>query len=313
MLHPLTVFAGPASRQLGEAVCQRLDLAPGLYDCRRFPDGEAQVELTQSVRGHDVVIVQSTSPPVELHLMELLLLADACRRAGAARTSAVLPYFGYARQERRTGRRSLGARVAAGLLGTAGFARVMLIDAHTPAIEGFFDVPLDHLSAVPLLARSAAAGIAGNAVVVAPDLGAVKLARIYATELRLPMAFIHKTRLNGESVEVQTITGDVRGRTPLIVDDMLSTGGTIEAAADALRRAGAAEPMAVAVTHMLLVGRAREVLDRLPLSRMLASDTVALPPPLPRLTEVTSVAPVVAQAIGRHHGDESLTGTRAPV
>jgi ribose-phosphate pyrophosphokinase len=162
MEHHITVFAGPASGALGSAVCQSLHTQPGVYECRRFPDGEAQIEIDQSVRGHDVYLLQSTSPPVDQHLVELLLLADACRRAGAARLTAVIPYFGYARQDRRSDRRSLGARVAANIVGTAGFDRLMLIDAHTPAIEGFFAMPLDHLTAVPLVARAVAPFIGDN-------------------------------------------------------------------------------------------------------------------------------------------------------
>jgi ribose-phosphate pyrophosphokinase len=242
--------------------------------------------------------------------MELVLLAVACGRAGAGRLTAVIPYFGYARQDRRTGRRSLGARVAANLIGTAGFDRLMLIDTHTPGIEGFFESPMDHLTAVPLLARAAAPSIHDNSVVVAPDLGAVKLAREYARLLHTPIAFVHKTRLNGEAVEAHGVIGDVRGRLPLIVDDMLSTGGTLEAAAGALRAAGAAEPISVAVTHGLFVGRAREILQALPLARLVAADTVAIDSPVHQL-EVTSVAPLIATAIRRNHRDESLADLRA--
>ena len=308
----LAVFPGPASTRLGAEVCELLRLAPAEYDCQRFPDGETQIELRASVRGQDVVLVQSTSPPVDQRLMELLLLADACRRGGARRLTAVIPYFGYARQDRRAGRRSLGARVAADVVATAGFDRLMLIDAHTPSLEGFFGVPIDHLTAVPLLARAAAPSMRDNSVVVAPDLGAVKLAREYARQLGLPMAFVHKTRLDGEAVEAHGITGDVRGRLPLVVDDMLSTAGTLEAAVGALRAAGAAEPGAAAVTHALLTGRAREILHGLPLSRLIAADTVAIePPPAPHL-EVTSVAPLIATAIRRHHRDESLADLRRP-
>jgi ribose-phosphate pyrophosphokinase len=311
--HRITVLAGPASVHLGAGVCESLRISVARYDCRRFPDGEAVVEILESVRGHDVYILQATSPLVEEHLMQLLLLADACRRAGSARLTAVIPYFGYARQERRTARRSLGARVAANIIASAGFDRLMLIDAHTPAIEGFFDVPLDHLTAVPLLARAAAASIRESSVVVGPDLGAVKLARAYANQLHVPMAFVHKTRLNGDAVEAHAVIGDVRGRLPLIVDDMLSTGATIEAAVGALRAAGAAEPISVAVTHALLVGRAREILQRLPLARLMATDTVAIEPPaLPQL-EITSVASLVATAIRRNHYDESLADLRASV
>jgi ribose-phosphate pyrophosphokinase len=311
MEHQITVFAGPGSGPLGSAVCESLEIGPALYECRRFPDGEGQIEIHESVRGHDVYLLQSTSPPADQHLMELLLLADACRRAGAARLTAVIPYFGYARQDRRTDRRSLGARVAANILGTAGFERLMVIDAHTPAIEGFFDMPLDHLTAVPLLSRSVASSIGDRAIVVAPDFGAVKLARAYANQLHVPMAFVHKTRLNGEAVEAQDVIGEVRGRVPLIVDDMLSTGATIEAAVGALRAAGAMEPMAVAVTHGLLVGRAREILHRLTLARIVITDTVPSDTVPLASIEVCSVAPLLATAIQRHHQDESLADLRA--
>jgi ribose-phosphate pyrophosphokinase len=310
MHNRMTVLAGPASLRLGADVCELLRVPPAAYDCRRFPDGEIEVELRQSVRGRDVYLLQSTSPPVEQHLMELVLLADACRRAGAARMTAVIPYFGYARQDRRTDRRSLGGRVAANVIEGARFDRLMLIDAHTPAIEGFFDAPIDHLTAVPLLALAAAPSIRDNSVVVAPDLGAVKRAREFARVLQVPMAFVHKTRLSGEEVEAHGVIGDVRNRTPLIVDDMMSTGGTIEAAVHALRAAGALEPMAVAVTHALLVGRARDVLRRLPLSRLIAGDTVAIEQPAEPHLEITSVAPLIATAIRRDHRDESLADLR---
>lgn len=222
-----------------------------------------------------------------------------------------MPYFGYARQERRTDRRSLGARVAADVVATGRFDRLMLVDAHTPAIEGFFDVPIDHLTAVPILAEAARRGLAGTPVVVAPDLGAVKLTREYGRLLQAPMAFVHKTRLSGRAVEAHEVIGDVRERTPLIVDDMLSTGATVEAAVGALRQAGAREPMAVVVTHALLVGAAREILRRLPLARVIAGNTIAIEntedPPI----EVASVAPLLAAAIQRDHDDQSLADLRA--
>ena len=290
----MTVFAGPASARLGAEVCETLRVAPAAYECRRFPDGEMQIEIRESVRGRDVYLLQSTSPPVEQHLMQLLLLADACRRAAAARLTAVIPYFGYARQDRRTDRRSLGARVAANVIATASFDRLMLLDAHTPGIEGVLRHPDRPSDAVPLLARAAAPSMRDNSVVVAPDLGAVKRAREYARLLQVPMAFVHKTRLNGEEVEAHGVIGDVRGRLPLVVDDMLSTGGTLEAAIGALRAAGAVEPIAVAVTHALLVGRAREVLRKLPLTRLIAADTVTIEPPPVAHLEVTSVAPLIA-------------------
>jgi ribose-phosphate pyrophosphokinase len=311
MQDEIVIFTGPASTRLGAAVCHALQVPAGLYECRRFPDGEVQIELNQTVRGRDVYFVQSTSPPVEPHMMELLLLADACRRAGAGRLTAVIPYFGYARQDRRSGRRSLGGRVAAGVLGVAAFDRIMLIDAHTPAIEGFFGMPLDHLTAVPVLARAIAPSITENTVIVGPDLGAVKLARAYARLLNRPMAFVHKTRLNGEAVEAHAVIGDVRGRQPLIVDDMLSTGATIDAAAGALIAAGAKEPISVAVTHGLFVGRARDILQTLPLAGLAVTDTVAAELPARPRVQVCTVAALVATAIRRHHDDESLADLRA--
>jgi ribose-phosphate pyrophosphokinase len=306
----MMVCAGPASARLGADVCEALGVTPAAYECVRFPDGEMQIAIQESVRGRDVFLLQSTSPPVEQHLMELLLLADACRRAGAGRLTAVIPYLGYARQDRRTNRRSLGARVVAGIIGTARFDRLMLVDAHTAAIEGFFDIPVEHLTAVPLLARAAAASMRDNSVVVAPDLGAVKRAREYARVLQVPMAFVHKTRLDGEEVEAHGVIGDVHARLPLIVDDMLSTGGTLAAAVGALRAAGAVEPMAVAVTHALLAGRAREILRALPLTRLLAADTVTIDAPVVPDLEVISVAPLLATAIRREHRGESLADLR---
>jgi len=240
-------------------------------------------------------------------------MADACRRAGARRLTAVIPYLGYARQDRRTGRRSLGARVVARAISTAGFDRVMLIDAHTPAIEGFFEMPIDHLTAVPLLAAAVKPALADHPVVVAPDLGAVKLAREYARRLESPLALVHKTRLGGQEVEAHGVIGNVANRTPLVVDDMLSTGGTVEAAVRALRSAGAVEPVTVVVTHPILVGRARETLRDLRIARLVAGDTVAAEPSQTPPIELASVAPLIATAIRRDHQDESLADLRADV
>jgi ribose-phosphate pyrophosphokinase len=306
----MAFVAGPASVQLGGEVAEWLAVPPVVYDYRRFPDGEAEIDIRDSVRGRDLYLLQATSPPVAQHLIELLLLADACRRAGAARLTAIIPYFGYARQDRRTDRRSLGARVAANVIGTGGFDRVMLVDAHAASIEGFFDIPIDHLTAVPILAAAARPWRHDDSVVVAPDLGGVKRAREYARLLRLPMAFVHKTRVSGEAVEAHGVIGEVRGRIPIIVDDMLSTGGTIEAAVGALRLAGAIEPVTVVVTHALLVGRARDVLRQLPVSALIVGNTVPVEDAVDLRLDITSVAPLIATAIRRNHFDESLADLR---
>jgi|KBSSwiStaDraftv2_1062776.scaffolds.fasta_scaffold18026_3 ribose-phosphate pyrophosphokinase len=309
---PLTIVAGSANARLGATICEVLGVPPVRHETRRFPDSELQVELAQSVRGHDVFVIQSTSPPVDEHLIELLMLADACRRAGAIRLTGVIPYFGYARQDRRVGRRSLGARVIADVIASTVLDRLVLIDAHTPAIEGFFSVSIEHLTAAPLLARTVAPLLPERSVVVAPDLGAVKLAREYARSLRRPMAVVHKTRLDGEAVEAKAIMGTVAGLSPLIIDDMLTTGGTVEAAVAVLRTAGAIDPILVAVTHALLVGRARDALPKLGLAHVIASDSVECAPAAGLPFTTVSLAPLIAATIGHLHRDESLPEMRYP-
>jgi ribose-phosphate pyrophosphokinase len=213
-----------------------------------------------------VYVIQATSPPVDTHLLELLFLADACRRAGAAQITAMVPYFGYARQDRRArGREAVGARLVAELLGSSGLHRLVAVDLHTVALEGVFPIPLEHLSAVPLLVEAVRPWVTDNTVIVTPDLGAVKLAERYATALQRPLAIVHKTRLSGADVRVERIVGEVHGRVPIIVDDMISTGGTIAAASQALLAAGCAPPVMVVTTHGLLVGPAVERLRSIPL------------------------------------------------
>lgn len=306
------VLSGSTSRHLGAVVCERLAIAPVACESQRFPDGELHVTLGHSVRGRDVFVIQATSPPVDASLIELVMLADACRRAGAVRLTGILPYFGYARQDRRRGRESLGARVAADVISAARFDRLVLIDAHTPGIEGFFPVPIEHLTAVPLLARAAAPLVPERSVVVAPDFGAVKLAREYAHLLQRPVAIVHKTRLGGEAVEATSVIGDVAGRAPILIDDMLSTGATVHAALTALRAAGAVDPATVVVTHALLVGRARDLLPPLGLARLIASDSIPFEAPPGLAVECVSLAPLVADAIRRLARDESLSDMRYP-
>lgn len=303
----LSLFAGSANPLLAEGIAAALGVALGKRVVERFPDGELHIELEETVRGHDLFLIQPTAPPVEEHLLELLLLADACSRAGAARLTAVVPYFGYARQDRRaSGRQPVGARVVADLIGTRAIGRVVAVDLHSAAIEAALPVPLEHLSAVSMLAEAARGVDCGDRVVVAPDLGATRLAEQYATRLGLPVAIVHKTRLGGDSVIVRRITGEVRDRAPLVVDDMISTGGTIEAAVGAVLRAGGLPRVTVVATHALLVGPALDRLSRMPLRRLIVTNSVRLPESLPVAQDVVSLAPLLATAIARLHRGESL-------
>jgi len=305
----LTILSGSANLSLAEVIAEKLGLQLGSRVLRCFPDGELHVEIQESVRGHDVYLIQPTSPPVDTHLLELLLLADACRRAGAAHLTAVMPYFGYARQDRRaSGREPVAARLIADLLQSSGLHRVMAVDLHTPALEGFFPIPLEHLSAVSLLAEAVRPRVPPNAMIVAPDLGAVKLAERYARLLHLPLAIVHKTRLSGEEVRVQNVVGDVRGRVPIVVDDMISTGGTIQAAIQALLAAGCgSEDLTVVASHGLFVGPAEERLHTVPIHRLLVTDSVARPAREPFALQVVSLGSLLAEAITRLHNNQSLS------
>ncbi len=307
------MFTGSANAPLAAAVAADLGVSLGLRELRRFPDGELHVELQESVRGHDVYLLQPTSPPAEGYLLELLLLADACRRAGAVRLTAVMPYFAYARQDRRaSGREAVGARLVADILQASGIERVVAVDLHAVGLESAFGLPLEHLSAVPLLAGAVRPRMTANGVIVAPDLGAVKLAERFARALHLPVAIVHKQRLSGEDVTVRAVTGDVHGRTPVLVDDMISTAGTVAAAIGALLAKGCLPEVTVVASHTLLVGPAVERLQSVPVQletapvrRLITTDSVvrettALP------LQVESLASLLGEAIRRLHRAESL-------
>jgi len=292
------LVVGSASPHLGQALAQALGVPVAACERERFPDGELHIEVTDSVRGRTVVLVQSLSAPVGEHLLEMLLLADACWRSGAARLEAVVPYVGYARQDRR-GRpgEPLGGRLVADLLSQGRFARVLVVDLHSPALEGCFGAPLEHLTALPLPADALRPSVTDTSVVVAPDLGAVKRAEALARLLGRPWAVIHKVRLSGEEVHASGLMGEVRGRRPILVDDMVSTGGTLVAAAGTLRDAGCADDFTVVTTHALLVGPAIERLRTLPLTRLVSTDSVEPQSGLPFRHEVVTLAPLIARAL----------------
>lgn len=303
----LTVLGGPAHPVLARAVADHLGTALAPCELQRFPDGELHVQIEASVRGHDVYIVQPTSAPVEENLLALLFMADACRRAGAARSTAVVPYFGYARQDRRaSGREPVAARLAADLIRAGGLQRVVAVDLHGSSIESAFGIPLEHLTAVPMLAAAIRSLVEANSVVVAPDLGAAKLADRYAQLLGLPVAVVHKVRLSGEAVTVRAVTGRVEGRHPVIVDDMISTVGTVEAALEAVLAEGACPGPLVVATHGLFVGPASRRLPGLGARRILTTDSVPPRPQPGAPVDIVGLGTLLGTAIGRLHRDQSL-------
>jgi len=303
----LKILSGSANLPLAESIAKKLGVQLARLILERFPDGELHVDVQESVRGYDVYIIQPSCPRVDEHLLELLLMADACERAGAARLTAVVPYFGYARQDRRgRGREPVSVRVIADLIRTGGLERVVVVDLHSAAIEGAFSIPLEHLTAVPTLAEAVRPWIAARTVIVAPDLGAVKLAERYGRLLQLPVAIVHKTRVSGEEVTVQAILGEVKGQSVLIVDDMISTGGTVEAAIKALLAAGCASDFTVVASHALFVGSAVERFRRLAVRRFFVTDSVPVPTDVSLPVQVVSLAPLLAEIIERLHNDRSL-------
>ena len=294
-----SLLNGTANPRLAEAIAAELGVEPAACTVKRFPDGEVSVEIRESVRDRDVVIVQPTSPPVDPHLMELLALADAARRSGARRIAAVVPYFGYARSDASHGRRGpLLARLVAELIETAGVDELVTVDPHTIQLEGFFRIPLHGLTAVPVLVPAVRPLVATDAVVVSPDAGRVEVAGRYAEQLGTGLAVLHKRRRSGTEVEAVGLIGDVRGRQCILIDDMISTGGTLVEAARALREAGAAPGFIAVATHGLLMGRALEKLAAAGITRVLVTAGVA-PRHEPGGTEVqvVPIAPLIADAL----------------
>ena len=327
---PVTIFAGRSVPALARDIAAAYGRAEGDHSgtlggvtIRDFSDGEIYVRYDESIRGTDLFIVQSTPPPAE-HWMELFLMVDAARRASAARITAVIPYFGYARQDRKDQPRvSIAARMIARMLEQAGVDRVLTMDLHAAQIQGFFDVPVDHLygSAVfeqwldahSLATNGAADGRGGadlrgfrdNLVVVAPDVGASKVARAYAKRLGADLALIDKRRPEANVAEVMNVIGDVDGRNCLLIDDMCDTAGTLTSGAQALADAGALDVQAFC-THALLSGPAVDRIEASPLSRVVVTDTVPLQRTSPTI-EVISVAPLFAESIHRIGADESIS------
>ena len=295
----LMLLAGSSHPRLAMAVAEDLALPLGPCEVERFPDGETTVHLNESVRRRSVFVLQPTCAPVNDHVMELVAFADACRRAGAERITAVVPYFGYARSDKRGEHRDpIMAAAVADILQGAGFDHVITVDPHSGQLEACFRIPVDAASAVPTLALSLRSRLPQKAVIVAPDVGAVRLATRYAEILERPVVVLHKRRATARETVVTHVVGEVRNRPALIIDDMISTGGTIRRSIDALLAAGAKPEIIVAATHGLFLPGAREMLDLDTVREVVVTDTIPAATGWEKL-RVISIAPVLAYAIRR--------------
>jgi len=308
--NPPLIIPGTASLHLAEQMSHHVIATLGNMDKRQFSDGEFFVKIADNVRGRDVYVVQSTNSPTNDNLVELLLTLDAARRASADRVTAVIPYFGYARQDRKDqGRVALSAKLVANLITTAGADRVVAVDLHAGQLQGFFDIPVDHLIAGPILIEHCKHCGLTDACVVSPDVGNVKLGRDYANKLGLPMAIIDKHRPQANVSEVKSIIGrnNIVGRTALIFDDMIDTAGTICNAAEALIAEGAKDVYAFA-SHGVLSGKALERLDASPIKEVVLTNTISHEPEklIDKIT-VLDVAPLLAKAIDRIHRHSSVS------
>jgi ribose-phosphate pyrophosphokinase len=307
MSREMMLLSGTANRPLAEAIAEKLGSRICDVTIKRFADGEIFVRIDENVRGRDVFIIQPTNPPAE-NVMELLLLTDAASRASAARVTAVIPYYGYARQDRKDQPRvAIGAKLMANLIAKAGADRVISIDFHQHQLQAFFDIPVDHLYALPVFVEHYGRRDLAPLVVVASDVGAAKMARGYARRLGGQIAMIDKRRPEPNVVEVVSVIGDVEGRNCLLPDDMIDTGGTMAEAVRALKDKGAKD-IFICATHALLSGPAVGLLSELPVSEVAVTDTIGLPPEKhwPAL-RVLSVADLLARSIRYVHDNESIS------
>lgn len=311
----MKIFCGRAHTQLGDEICRSLQVVPGLCEVDSFADGETQVKILDDVRGLDVFVVQPTCPPVNQSLMELLVMVDALRRASARRITAVVPYYGYARQDRKhQGRVPITAKLVANLFTTAGIDRMLCMDLHAQQIQGFFDIPVDHLQAKPVIAQYLRKKGLENIAFVSPDVGSVKLADGYSRIFACDFAIIEKRRKSDTEIEHGHIIGNVSGKNVIIVDDMISTAGSMASAVEIARKHGALS-VTVSATHGLFVGPAWKRLagagaDEIIITNTVPQDASVVPQGV-KFT-VLSVAPTLAEAIIRIHHDKSMSQLFAP-
>ena len=307
----LVVFAGNSNHALVREICEYLQMPVGKCDVGRFSDGEIQIEIGENVRGRDVFLVQSTSTPVNDHLMELLIMIDAARRASAASITAVVPYFGYARQDRKVAPRvPITARLVADLITSAGADRFVSMDLHAGQIQGFFDMPSDHLYASPVLLEHMHKRFPdpSDVVVVSPDAGGVERARAFAKRLGTTLAIVDKRRAKANVAEIMNLIGDVRGKTAVLLDDMVDTAGTLTQGARALMDNGAKRVLAF-IVHPVLSGPAIQRLNDSVIEELVVTNTVALQPNARECKKITqlSVGRIFGEAIRRIHASDSLS------
>ncbi len=306
----VVIFGGTASSDLTDKICNYLEIRRGRATVGRFPDGETLIKVEEDVRGKDVFIVQSTCPPVNDNVMELCIFIDCLRRASSKRITAVIPYFGYARQDRKSeGRTPITAKLVANMLTKAGLNRVLTMNLHADQIQGFFDIPLDHLTAAPVLAQHFIDRHLKDPVLVSPDVGNIKFGAEFASRIGGELAVIHKRRLTPDSIAAVTIVGSVRGKTVMMFDDMITTAGTVSEAAKLVRQHGATA-IYVAATHAVFAGPAIERLAAAEFNEIVVTDTIPIPQEaidkLPNLT-VLSTAGLVGEAIRRIHEHRSVS------
>ncbi len=306
--HPLHLFSGVANRPLAESIALCLGQPLGACKTMYMPDSEVHVEICQAIRGEDIFFIQPCSPPVNDHLMELLLYVDAFRRASAHSITVVIPYFPYSRQERMArGREAISARVVARMLQTLGVTRVVYVDIHAEATQGFFDIPVDPLSARKVFIDYFEEKQLENPIIVAPDVGRAKLAGRYAEAMHLPLALMHKRRLSPNEVENSHVVGDLRDKTPIVIDDMIA-GGSILTQLNALVEAGARPEIYLAITHALLLPTAMQRLNDPIVKELVVTDTIHIPPAkMHSKLAVCSIAPLLADAIERIHAARTIS------
>jgi ribose-phosphate pyrophosphokinase len=305
----LKILSGNANPALAREICERLFVELSETRVERFADGESYIQIKENVRGADVFVVQPTCAPVNDHVMELLLIIDALRRSSADRITAVLPYYGYARQDRKDQPRvPISARVVASLLERAGADRILALDLHAAQIQGFFDIPVDHLFVTPVMLDYFKPKNIEDLTVVSPDAGGVERARAFAKRLNAPLAIIDKRRDAPNVAEVMNIIGEVAGRNCLIVDDLIDTGGTLVKGVDALLAQGAASVSACA-THAVLSGQAVERISKSRLQEVVLTNSIPVRPEVAACPKITilSVAPLLARAIQSIHGETSIS------